>query len=123
MFNVIVVTKPCPNRTPYIHLLLPEFQTEKVDQAPLTCGNKVDHARLLLNADLVGGPAEQRPVVLFHRGRVIEDGRRALALDGLKGKRLALRRSIKPPREVNLMGRDYIKLQYQSTECPSVMWR
>lgn len=42
-------------------------------------------ARVLLSADLVGGPAEQRSVVLLHRGGVIEDGRRALALDGLNG--------------------------------------
>ena len=64
----------------------------------------MDHARLLLNADLVGGPAEERPVVLLHRGRVVEHGGRALALDGVQGKRLTLRRPVESPRKVDLVG-------------------
>lgn len=93
-----------------------------MDVGPLTCGDKVDHAWLLLSTDPVGCPAEQRPIVLLHRSRVIENGRRTVALDGLKGERLALRRPIKPPREVDLLEPSHIARQCLSSDRPWVLW-
>ncbi|MPC36839.1 hypothetical protein E2C01_030306 [Portunus trituberculatus] len=65
----------------------------------------MNDAGILLNADLVGSPAEKRPVVLLHRGRVVEHGGRALTLDGVEGKRLALRRPVESPCKVDLVDR------------------
>lgn len=62
----------------------------------------MDDTRLTLPPDGIRSPAEECAVVVLEGGRVVEHGGRALAPDGVQGQRLALRRPVEPPSEVNL---------------------
>lgn len=90
---------------PNPHFHPPRTQTprQKGDVGDPTCRDQVDDTGFPLHADQVGGPAQQRPVVLLERSRVVEHGRGALVADGLQGHGLApLRRPVEAPREVHL---------------------